>query len=629
MKFDRIDFQPFQVLTAKNLNDLQDALEEAIPEDIKANAFQVNVTLTSNEGNLFYGASDQPYAALLEAVENQQAVQCALKFDIDGGSTLKLLGQLAFSAPDEKMMAFVFDSRIMQIITESLEISDMILMIGQEGSETLAICIVFSTSQLGFQYSNGSYIAYNPNNVDDSVSVNIPSIDSTLKRSGYAADAKAVGDNLAKINTQINDILGGVTEAELNTLKELSDALNDDENFAATITSQLSNAATKEELTMAENNIASNIEARYEDAISYADELVGNIDIKPDIKVYQITTDATELNEIVKLLPDVTIHSGDVMIVTNSMGIKSAYQYDKTWIACDGHVDATSVIMPYDITLAGSYSRVGNLTKSANGTATFSTKGKSVADAFKEMLSKREQPSITSYPAITFNNVTEGSYEVGTPVVPSWDVSLSPGSYTYGPSTGITPTWEIHDTNSRSNLSASGSFPQFVVLDETNYAISAIATYNQGTIAKDNLGDASSPIVRIPANTLTKEAEPITGYRSWFIYIGTNNTATIDSNFIRTNATNMGDGNAASTQNNIAIPAGTKRIIIALPQQYGKTLSSVVDVDGMGLDVIGNFTKTIVRINGYNNYNASKIYDLWVAENANGLTATKYNFIIN
>jgi hypothetical protein len=49
----------------------------------------------------------------------------------------------------------------------------------------------------------------------------------------------------------------------------------------------------------------------------------------------------------------------------------------------------------------------------------------------------------------------------------------------------------------------------------------------------------------------------------------------------------------------------------------------------MGLDVIGNFTKTIVRINGYNNYNASKIYDLWVAENANGLTATKYNFIIN
>jgi hypothetical protein len=50
------------------------------------------------------------------------------------------------------------------------------------------------------------------------------------------------------------------------------------------------------------------------------------------------------------------------------------------------------------------------------------------------------------------------------------------------------------------------------------------------------------------------------------MYIGTNNTTTIDSNFIRTNATNMGDGNAASTQNNITIPAGTKRIIIALPQ---------------------------------------------------------------
>jgi hypothetical protein len=96
---------------------------------------------------------------------------------------------------------------------------------------------MFGASQLGFVYSNGSYITYNPNNPDASVDVNIPSIDGTLKRSGYAADAKAVGDNLTKINTRINDILGGVTEAELNTLKELSDALNDDENFAATITS--------------------------------------------------------------------------------------------------------------------------------------------------------------------------------------------------------------------------------------------------------------------------------------------------------------------------------------------------------------------------------------------------------
>jgi hypothetical protein len=129
-------------------------------------------------------------------------------------------------------------------------------------------------------------------------------------------------------------------------------------------------------------------------------------------------------------------------------------------------------------------------------------------------------------------------------------------------------------------------------------------------------------------NTVSNTSAPITGYRSWFMYIGTNNTSTISSSFIRSNANNMGDGSAAATQDNVIIPAGTKRIIIALPQKYNKTLTSIIDVDGMGLDVIDNFTKSTISIEGNEGYQFTT-YNIWVAENPNGLAATKYNFIIN
>ena len=49
------------------------------------------------------------------------------------------------------------------------------------------------------------------------------------------------------INVRINEILDGVTEAELNTFKELSDALNDDGNFASTITTAIAAEKTARE----------------------------------------------------------------------------------------------------------------------------------------------------------------------------------------------------------------------------------------------------------------------------------------------------------------------------------------------------------------------------------------------
>ena len=378
----------------------------------------------------------------------------------------------------------------------------------------------------------------------------------------------------------------------------------------------LSGFATKDELPSVDG-LASE---------KFVTEAIAAIEIpeaESDVKVYEISSDSVVLDELVALLPEgIEINQGDVMLVTNTLGVKSAYQYDEGWIACDGNVDASRVIMPFDITLAGSYTQVGNLSKTSTGTATFATRGKSVAAALQEMLSKREQPSIKTQPKVTLT-ATSGAKEVGTEITPTWSASLGAGEYTYGPATGVVAkTWTISDTDGHSASTASGSFAKFTVGDNTNYRITAKATYDEGVIAKDNLGDPSNPVVRIAAGSKTTNGSYVTGYRAWFMYVG-ESLDTIDSAFIR-GTTNKGA--TPSTQSGVTIPAGTKRVMVAIPAN-GSNLTSVIDVDGMGLDVFGNFTKMNVDVEGLNGYKATS-YDVWVAENENGMAATHYNLVI-
>ena len=361
----------------------------------------------------------------------------------------------------------------------------------------------------------------------------------------------------------------------------------------------------------------------------FVTDAINNIEI-PEAKqptVYEVTSDEIEME---KLIPaDTEFVGGDVLIVTNSTGIKSAYHFNgEDWIACDGNVDASKVIMPIDITLAGSYTQVGNLTKTSTGTAKFATKGKSVAAALQEMLSKREQPGTPTKPSISCTASGMSEVEVGTTVTPGWKVSLNPGSYTYGPATGITPkTWTITDSKGNTSHEASGSFPSFVVTDSENYSYTVTVTHDAGAIAHDNLGDESNPVVRIAANSAPAVSKTgLRGYRKWFTYVGTN-TDTIDSAWIRGKATSQGKASSAATKNNVAIAAGTKRVVVAIPKTISKTLKSVIDVDGMGLDVIGNFTLSEVVVEGANGATAVA-YNVWVCENANGLAATKYNLVI-
>lgn len=333
-------------------------------------------------------------------------------------------------------------------------------------------------------------------------------------------------------------------------------------------TVDLSNYATIEQLNAVSGGIGGTVYAGTKEDLSASDDSV--------IAAY------------FKAHTDVAVKKGDVFVVTTTVGSstyeKSAYFYDgKAWVAMTGNVDADKVILRENITLAGGYTQVGNLTKSQNGTATFSTKGKSVMDALTEIFSKRLQPSITAQPSIgTFTLTGAGAVEAGTKVAAAAysGATLNAGSYQYGPATGVTATnWKVEritnaattqvttaDAASLTAGSDNNGGAGFIIGDAGgDNAVSSLkyrvtATHGAGVTAKDNLGADSSPVVAIAAGSKTKDTAAYTPFRNVFYGASTGKPA-LDSAAIRALG-KTGKAYAAGTLT-INVPVGAQRVAIA------------------------------------------------------------------
>ena len=314
---------------------------------------------------------------------------------------------------------------------------------------------------------------------------------------------------------------------------------------------------------------------------------------------------------------------GDTAIVRKAIDDKhksyTAYVYNGTvWSAMDGNYNANNVYLDADIKMAGNYTQVGNLMKTQTGTADFKTKGMSVAQALTEIFSKRLQPGTPTAPAVTLTFGQAKAYEVGTTVKPTYSASLSAGSYTYGPPTGITATsWEVTDTAGHTATTASGSFDDVVVADNTNYKITAKANYGEGAIAKDNLGSNSDPVVKIAAGSATKVSGAITGYRNSF-YGSVTEKAEITSTIIRgltksNKALKNGEGFT------ITIPTGAVRVIFAYPATL-RDVSSVKDVNGLNAEIKSAFRQSTVTVSGAG-ADAGIEYKVYVSDFANAVEA--------
>lgn len=352
------------------------------------------------------------------------------------------------------------------------------------------------------------------------------------------------------------------------------------------------------------------------------------------------TADSTVIENYFTENSGTTPHKGDVFVITTTVeGVEyeqSAYSYDGSdWVAMTGNVDADKVIMRDDITMAGNYTQFGNLTKNADGTATLSSKGKSVMDVFTEILSKRLQPSITAQPSISgFNLSGAKAVEAGTTLAQASYTAgtLNKGSYQYGPDdTGVVASnWVVQritdggteqitsvDAASLSAGSDNNGGAGFQIGDVGGEGVvsslryKAIVTHGAGVTAKDNLGDDSSPAVSIAAGTKEKTTSAYTPFRNYF-YGATAEKPTLDSTYIR-GLTKSGKAYAAGTIT-INVAAGTQRVCIAcIGNKTGVT--KVINETAMNADVTSTFTQSTVNVEGAEGYTAQE-YKVWVFEPA-------------
>lgn len=394
--------------------------------------------------------------------------------------------------------------------------------------------------------------------------------------------------------------------------------VNDEVVLLDDTTVDLSGYATKEQLEAVSGGLGGTVYAATKADLSTSDDSVisgyfaQNTDVKPK--------------------------KGDVFVVTTTVDgstyEKSAYFYDgSAWAAMTGSVDADKVILRENITLAGGYTQVGNLTKSQNGTATFQTKGKSVADILTEIFSKRLQPTITAQPSVTgFALNGAKAVEAGTQVAAAsyGTAELNPGSYKYGPDTAVVASgWKVERitdkattevANAETASLAAGSDNNggagFVIGDAGGDAVASLkykatATHGAGVTAKDNLGSDSNPAVAIAAGTKSKETAAFTPFRNYF-YGATAEKPTLNSDYIRS-LTKSGKAYAAGTLT-INVPVGAQRVTIACIAT-AKGVTKVINETAMNADVTGTFVKSTVSVEGANGY-AAKEYNVWVFEPA-------------
>lgn len=365
-------------------------------------------------------------------------------------------------------------------------------------------------------------------------------------------------------------------------------------------------------------------------------EEVNNLIAAAEDNIYTTTVSDTEITDtaaITTALGEHTAKNGDIVIIMRPISdtgktTYTSYVYSEdlsAWKAMDGNYSADNVYLSQDITMAGNYTQVGNLTKTNTGTATFSTKGKSVAEAFVEIFTKKLQPSITN-PAVTITLSGAKSVEAGTTVSPSFTGTLSAGSYTYGPNTGVVATgWTItengrvNDSGGADNgektitgASATGTFDSFKIAAGQTYKLSATASHTAGVVAKDNVGGNSDPEVKIAAGTKTGTSSAYTGYQQGH-FIGTVTTAgTVTSNIVRSLSTKK-NGNYAKGNVNITVPVGAASIIIACPAD--KTGMTKVLNTTVNADMTESFIKQTVKVAGADNDTSSKYakdYNVWV-----------------
>ena len=345
-------------------------------------------------------------------------------------------------------------------------------------------------------------------------------------------------------------------------------------------------------------------------------------------KVFQVTPegDTTDEVAITNAVGATALQTGDLAIVKRAIaGDKfqyTGYAYNGSeWAAMDGNYNAENVYFAKDLITT---SAIGNITLT-NGQATIAAEGKNLKQVFETIFVKEKNPTVTQ-PSVSVSLSGAGAKEVGTKITPSYNATFNKGSYEYGPDTGLTATWAVKDSRNEEGTAAAGSFSELEVGDNTNYTVTATATYGAGATPLTNIGNpyAAGAIV---AGSKNGTSSAITGYRNSFYGTLTEMPEALSSATIRGLS---GKANAKWTNGRtftISIPVGAKAVIFAYPATL-RDVTSVKDVNGLSAEVKSAFVKSTLSVEGANAY-AGADYKVYVSEFAEAVQkANTYNVTI-
>ena len=320
----------------------------------------------------------------------------------------------------------------------------------------------------------------------------------------------------------------------------------------------------------------------------------------------------TDTAVIARVLGETVAEKDDTFIVKRVIsGVKisyTAYVYDGTkWAAMDGNYDASNVYFDKDFVATAP---IGVVEIPTSGSTTISAAGKSVKDVLAGIFAKEKEPTVTN-PAVSITASANKAYEVGTKVSPSYSASLSAGSYLYGPATGITAkTWSVTNSGSDETLTtATGTFAEITVADNTDLSITATATYDAGAIPKSNIGN-EVPAKQIKAGSASATTSAkVTGYRNFFY--GVVNTENLTSDVIR----GLTKGGAYTTSKTFDVNVTTDNavgIVVAYPSNVPRSgVSKVLLTTSMNADITADYKVVeAVNVEGANGYTAQsyKVY---------------------
>ena len=304
---------------------------------------------------------------------------------------------------------------------------------------------------------------------------------------------------------------------------------------------------------------------------------------------------------------------GDMAVVVRTFveGKQSytAYIHDGTGFkAMDGNYSADNVYFDEDLTYTVQF---GTLDKPASS-AKFSAKGKNVSQVFASLMAQEANPSKTN-PEVIFNTQTGfGTFEIGTIKNLTYGASLSAGSYTYGPDTGITAqSWSVSCTGvAGTKTTATGTFEN-VVAESNGKRIVATAQYGDGAIPVTNLGN-SYEAGQIKAGSATANSNEFKGVRYMFWGPMTEDTA-LNSASIRALAHK--EESKAKTLTTFGAGADAKKVVVAVPAD--RKITKVIMPSALNADVTALFVKqsTQVQVEGANAY-AAAAYDVYVYQPA-------------